>query len=625
MNWIPRLSRNLKKFYGGVLAALALAACSGGANTGPSSPTAVASVGVLPAVDTGVVGSTLNFTASVKDSVGLPLSGTVTWTVSDTMIASVDREGVVTTYEPGTVTLSASYGTKLGTAAVIVTGHPVATISVAPATSVLSIGASVQLTGTSKDAAGNTLSGRKLTWASTNAAVASVSASGLVTAVGVGTASLTAIVYNGTMGTASVTVTSGQVATVSLSPSAVSLIIGTTAQLAATPKDLAGNIVTGGVVSWASNNVAIAAVSAAGLVTAMGAGSATITATSGGRSGTAAVTVLAPTTVASVTVTPASNALIVGATVQLTATPKDSVGNVITGRSVAWSSSNASVATVSATGLVSAIAAGSTSITATIGGTPGTAQVSATAAAAPGTFLTPNLVNNASFETGWDFFTNGSAATPTGVSRDGTHAYAGSMAVKRTLLANAGHDTSADLYYAFSYGSAWGLPTAPQTLDRIYSRFWFYFDAPINGTFKFQIYEAAGFNGQFGGLYLHGGVLAWVFTPEVNTQFINLAPLSGLTNGWHSLEVDYWRNGDPSGNPTVGLWLDNVAITQSMGATPAPAVWVGGRLSAGQRLSSAKIGTYNLLGILNGGPANTIAGNVWIDRVAVSSLGRVGP
>jgi hypothetical protein len=112
-------------------------------------------------------------------------------------------------------------------------------------------------------------------------------------------------------------------------------------------------------------------------VNALVAGSSTITATSGGISGTAALTVTAavPVPVASVTVSPAAPSIQVGATVQLAAVTRDANNNVLTGRAITWSSSNTTVATVSASGLVNALVAGSSTITATSGGISGTAAL----------------------------------------------------------------------------------------------------------------------------------------------------------------------------------------------------------------------------------------------------------
>src|SRR5439155_26054686 len=91
--------------------------------------------------------------------------------------------------------------------------------------------------------------------------------------------------------------------------------------------------------------------------------------------------------VASVTVSPATAAVTVGGTAQLSATLRDAGGNVLTGRVVTWSSSNAPMATVSTVGLVTGVAAGSATILATSEATQGSGAVTVTAPppANPGT------------------------------------------------------------------------------------------------------------------------------------------------------------------------------------------------------------------------------------------------
>src|SRR5207249_197802 len=167
-----------------------------------------------------------------------------------------------------------------------------------------------------------------------------------------------------TSDTATVTVAGcvAPVAAVTVSPAAPTVPVGQTAQLTATPQDASGNPLTGRVITWQSSNGAVASVNGSGLVTAVAAGPATITATSEGQSGTAVVTV-SNVPVASVTVTPASASVPQGATVQLTATPRDANGTALTGRVVTWGSNNTAVATVSGSGLVSGAGAGSATIT----------------------------------------------------------------------------------------------------------------------------------------------------------------------------------------------------------------------------------------------------------------------
>ena len=85
-----------------------------------------------------------------------------------------------------------------------------------------------------------------------------------------------------------ITVTQAAVATVTVTPSPLSMSVGQTTQLTATLKDTVGNVLNGRVVTWASSSTTVATVGADGTVTAVAAGNATITATSEGKSGACA-------------------------------------------------------------------------------------------------------------------------------------------------------------------------------------------------------------------------------------------------------------------------------------------------------------------------------------------------
>jgi hypothetical protein len=169
------------------------------------------------------------------------------------------------------------------------------------------------------------------------------------------------------------------VVSVVVTPDPTAVILAKSANLTATLTDAHGNVVTGPPVTWASSASGIATVNGSGSVSGASLGTATITATSNGVSGSASVTVVPPP-VASVEVTPATSAITAGQTVQLTATTKDADGNVLTGRLVTWASS-AVGATVDANGLVSGAQAATYTITATSEGVSGSAPVIVTAAA----------------------------------------------------------------------------------------------------------------------------------------------------------------------------------------------------------------------------------------------------
>lgn len=150
------------------------------------------------------------------------------------------------------------------------------------------------------------------------------------------------------------------VTSVSVAPTTASVGVGSTTTLVATvlPSNATNKNVT-----WSSDNAAIATVSSAGVVTGIALGSATITVTTadGAKTATCAVTV-SNVPVTSVSVSPTSASLGVGVTTQLTAMilPANA-----TNKSVTWTTSNAAFATVSSTGLVTGVTAGSATITAT--------------------------------------------------------------------------------------------------------------------------------------------------------------------------------------------------------------------------------------------------------------------
>src|SRR6266481_1037209 len=350
----------------------------------PPPPTPIATVAVAVNPSAVLIGQTAQATAILADSSGNPISGrTVIWSSSDLAVATVDTTtGTVKAVGPGQSLIKASTTGKSNSSRLSVSAPapiPVASVSVSPLTASLQVGSSVQLSVVTLDANNNVLTGRVIGWGSSNTGIATVSASGLVTAVAAGNLSVTAS-SEGQTASAAITASapaSVPVASVSVTPATSSLQVGGTVQLSAVTRDANNNVLTGRVINWSSSNTGISTVSASGLVTAVAAGSATITALSETKTGTSAITVSAPAPVpvATVTVSPATLSLQVGATVQLSATTRDANNNVLTGRVVTWSSSNTGISTVSASGLVTAVAAGSATITALSETKTGTAAI----------------------------------------------------------------------------------------------------------------------------------------------------------------------------------------------------------------------------------------------------------
>src|SRR5207247_2023164 len=188
---------------------------------------------------------------------------------------------------PRTVPLSG----QSGSASVTVTPTPVASVDVPPPTASILVNGTLQLTATLKDANGNPLTGRSVTWQTGDAAVADVNAGGMVTGKTVGGPVTITATSEGKSGTAGVTVSaSAPVATVAVAPPTASMQVNASAPLKATPKDATGNPLSGRGVTWQTGNATIAVVDGNGLVTGKAVGGPiTITATSEGKSGTASV------------------------------------------------------------------------------------------------------------------------------------------------------------------------------------------------------------------------------------------------------------------------------------------------------------------------------------------------
>ncbi|HEX6815142.1 MAG TPA: Ig-like domain-containing protein [Gemmatimonadaceae bacterium] len=284
---LPRITKS-SCFTALSWASIALAACS--SSTSPNG--SVGSVKVTPATDSVAVGNTITLQATVMGPGGQVVSGQrVFWNTGNASVATVTEAGVVTGVAPGTVQIAASAGGSSGIANITVLPPPVASVSVSPPLDTIVLPGTAQLTATVFDAQHNPLTNRTITWSSNMPNVANVDANGLVTGVAAGSATITAS-SEGQSGTATIVVQPPVAASVQVSPGATTLVVGDSTTLTATVKDSSGAVISGAPVTWSSDNTAAATVSAAGVVKAVGAGGATITAKSGNASGTATILVL---------------------------------------------------------------------------------------------------------------------------------------------------------------------------------------------------------------------------------------------------------------------------------------------------------------------------------------------
>lgn len=236
-------------------------------------------------------GSSMSLSAGI-----LPVNATddtITWTSSTPSVATVTSRGVVTGFQVGTATITATAhnGVK-AKCAVEVKSKPVvvSSISIAQSTLSLAVGEQMPLYYSIKP---SNATDRTTKWTTSDSSVATVNSGGTVTARGVGTATITLTSGNGKTDTCRVTVKKAVTASsVSLSPSSVVLETGETKLLKGTIKPSnAGNQN----LAWKTSNSAVAKVNADGLVMAVGKGSAVITAKAqNGKYATCRVTVKNP-------------------------------------------------------------------------------------------------------------------------------------------------------------------------------------------------------------------------------------------------------------------------------------------------------------------------------------------
>lgn len=397
---------------------------------GPTPPGPVASVTVTPGAATLPLGATcVRFTATLRDAQGVVANGGVAWTVSDPSVASIEwpnpfahppsgcgyapRSVLIWTHKPGSTVLTATSGAITGTAQIVVTPPPpVASVTVAPSTDTVVVGDSgITFTAAFLDAQGHPISGWALnasgnpvTWSLSDTSVVRIQSAGTqaasIQALKAGSAVLT-VSSEGRSAAASVLVEPvAPVGSVTVAPALGTLVVGDTAiRFTATLRDAQGNPLTGLAlhgqsVAWTLSDTSVAhIVSAVGAQTVavqgVRAGSAALTATCGGKSGSAQL-VVAPDPLASVTLTPSAGTAVLGDTsILFTATLRDAQGNTLSRRAITWTVGDTTVAnisvyypTVQRVG-IRGLNVGATVLTAASGGQSASANVTVAAAPPP--------------------------------------------------------------------------------------------------------------------------------------------------------------------------------------------------------------------------------------------------
>ena len=218
------------------------------------------------------------------------------WHTSDSEVGRFDEPGVLTAVEMGNTTLTATKdGVTSNTVNVNVSAAVITSIQVTPSPVNVAKGQTRQLvaTATYSDSSSSDVSS-SVSWAPVDTATATVSSTGLLTAVEVGNTTLTATKDGVTSNTVNVNVSAAVITAIQVTPSSVNVAKGQTQQLTATAifSDGTSSDISSSV-TWAPVDTATATVSSTGLLTAVEVGNTTLTAIKDGvTSNTVNVTVI---------------------------------------------------------------------------------------------------------------------------------------------------------------------------------------------------------------------------------------------------------------------------------------------------------------------------------------------
>jgi uncharacterized protein YjdB len=253
----------------------------------------VGSIAITPNKPTIEIGATQQLTATVRDLHDAVIAGApVVWATSNPAIATVSASGLVTGVAEDTLIVSATSGTVFANDTVAIVRARVAQVVVEPSDTSVNVGQSASLTATTYDARGAVLTGRLVSWSSSDAAVATVSSAGVVTGLAPGSVNVFAT-SEGASGSAAVAVTEVPVSHVAVTPQFASLSVGQSAPFTATAFDAANNPLPGRAITWESGDTAVIRVAPNGVVTAAGPGlmwASAIASTGFGDSATVEVT-----------------------------------------------------------------------------------------------------------------------------------------------------------------------------------------------------------------------------------------------------------------------------------------------------------------------------------------------
>jgi uncharacterized protein YjdB len=566
---------------------------------------AVRTITIAPQAVSVISGGQLQLNATVDADAGALLD--LRWLSDNPSVASVNAQGLITGVAPGNTVIQVHAVGNVGvTATAQVTVTSAGTITLTPAT--LSLGTGEQRT---LAAAVNLEPGLStaLTWRSQNNAVATVSSTGVVTGVSVGSTFITAVsVADSTRrGTAEVTIVP-VVRDLDLTPAAATIFTGDTRQLGVT---FNADQAASRAVIWRTSNAAVASVSSSGLVSGVSAGTTIITAISVADTTKRATALFTVRYATAVSVSPTAATVDVGETRALTATVTSENGSTT---AVTWRTGNASVATVSAAGVVTGVAVGTTDVVAvSVADTTRRASTTITVEAAvrsvsvtPGTSslvagqtvqLTPTVVADAPLSTAVTYRSSNSAVARVSATGLVTAVAIGSASVVVLSVADTTKRATALVSVSGGLASTWAATRLGGALyeDVLSLR-------GIDGSSAFAVnltgdvfrwngstWSVAARGASYGTQFLavHGsstGNVMAVGTNGVTVRFdgsIWSVAASGTTNRLNSVFMESASSGFAVGeNGTALRWNGSTWSVSSTGSTRAlNSVWASGGIA----------------------------------------------
>lgn len=346
-----------------------LISCGGGSTTSAPPPPTLQSITVSPGNTTVAAGLTQQYvaTGNYSDGGSQPLNA-VTWTTSDSTLATVTSTGLVTTLKQGHLTVSVASGTIAGNTGLTVGPPVLQSLSLSPKNTTVAAGLTQQFTATGAFSDGTSNAVTTVTWSVSDATLAAVNSAGLVTTFKQGQLAVSAT-SGMIVGNTGLTVGPAVLQSLGVSPQNATVAAGLTQQFTATGGFSDGTSKTVSTVTWSVSDQTLATVDSAGLVTTHRQGAVIITAASGSISNTAPLSV-GPPVPAALNIVPANDKVLIGAAAptKLSAILTYSDGSTAdVSTAAAWSVTNSFVASIDNSGNVTTVRTGYTGVSATNG------------------------------------------------------------------------------------------------------------------------------------------------------------------------------------------------------------------------------------------------------------------